>query len=398
MEKQRNTVTDEEKAAIEAQIADVDRELAKLRNSSRADTGNKAVCDNGVARTLNTITDFDMISAKDLQQLEIEPLEFIVENFLPLGLTVIGAPPKSFKSYMCLDMSLSICTGSEFLGFKTKKHGVLYLDLESTYRRPKNRIDQILQGKEAPDNLHIATQAQLLNGGFPEQLERAIEEHPDIKVVIVDVFKKIRPAASAKNVDGYERDYQDYGLIKELADKLNIAIVLVTHTTKMKHPDDPFNELTGSSGVMGSIDVAVVIKKEKREDVTAKLYITGRDLEEQCYEMQFSKTKYKWNMQGTHRDMEQMRKELAYRQSPIIETIKKLMKQNRGQWRGTASDIITASQYFQGLQIHDSKQQVGQKINEFSTLLLSDCIEFQAKRTSKTVEYEFTYNNPFESA
>lgn len=59
--------------------------------------------------------------------------------------------------------------------------------------------------------------------------------------------------------------------------------------------------------------------------------------------MQFSKTKYKWNMQGTHRDMEQMRKELAYRQSPIIGTIKKLVKQNRGEWRGTAGEIKDAS-------------------------------------------------------
>jgi RecA-family ATPase len=342
-------------------------------------------------------SNFDTISARELQTLDIAPLEFIVDNFLPLGLGVLGAPAKSFKSYMCLDMTLCICKGFDFLGIKTKKCSCLYLDLESTRRRPKNRVEQILKGKTAPDNLYIATQADLLGNGFEVQLRKEKEKHPDIKVVIVDVFKKIRPSAT-KNKDPYERDYEDYGKIKALADELDIAILLVTHTTKMKHPDDPFNELTGSAGVMGSIDVAMVIKKDKREDETAKLYITGRDLEEQCYEMKFNKSDYKWNMMGKSKDMDQLRKELEYKQSPIIGTIRKLVEQNQGKWKGTASEIISASQYFNGLHIYDTKQQVGQKINEFVQLLKDyDCIEFHRNSTSKTNEYEFTYNNPFVS-
>ena len=71
----------------------------------------------------------------------------------------------------------------------------------------------------------------------------------------------------------------------------------------MKHPDDPFNELSGSSGTMGSIDVAMVIKKESREDKTAKLYITGRDLKDQCYEIEFDKEAFRWNKLGTHREI-----------------------------------------------------------------------------------------------
>lgn len=343
------------------------------------------------------VSNFDTISAKELQTLDIAPLEFIVDKFLPLGLAVLGAPAKSFKSYMCLDMVLCICSGLDFLGFKTKKYSCLYLDLESTRRRPKSRVEQILKGKIAPDNLYIATKAELLGNGFEEQLRREKEQHPDIKVVVVDVFKKIRPGAT-KNKDPYERDYEDYGRIKSLADELEIAILLVTHTTKMKHPDDPFNELTGSAGVMGSIDVAMVIKKEKREDETAKLYVTGRDLEEQCYEMKFNKIDYRWNLLGKHRDMEQLRKELEYKTSPIIGTIKKLVQQNKGNWKGTASDIIKASQYFHGLHIYDTKQQVGQKINSFMQMLKDfDCIEFHRNPTNKTNEYEFICNNPFVS-
>ena len=338
-----------------------------------------------------------MITAKNLQGLDIPPLESVVENFLPLGIMLLGAPPKSFKSYLCLDMALCICQGLDFLGFKTHRHGVLYLDLESTKRRPKSRLEQILKGKEAPDNLYIATEADLLGKGYEEQLSDAIKNHLDIKVVIVDVFKKIRPAAN-KSKDQYERDYEDYGAVKAIADKLGIVIVLVTYTTKMKHPDDPFNELTGSSGVLGSIDIAIVIKKENRGDEPAKLYITGRDLEEQCYEMKFNKNEYRWNMQGKHRDMQQLRKELAYKTSPVIGTIRKLVKQNNGKWSGTVSEIISASKYFEGCRIYDKSPQVGRMITEYSQMLHDiDFIDIHRHLDGgKTRLIEFVYDNPYE--
>ena len=340
---------------------------------------------------------FESITAKDLQALDIPPLEFIVENFLPLGLAVLGAPPKSFKSYMCLDMCLCICRGFDFLGFKTKRSACLYMDLESTRRRPKNRLNQILKDAEAPDNLYIAVKASPMGKGFEEQLRQEIEKHPDIKIVVVDVFKKVRQGAK-KGIDPYERDYEDYGAMKSLADSLGIAIILVTHTTKMKHPDDPFNELTGSAGVMGSIDVAMIIKKESREDETAKLYITGRDLEEQCYEIQFSKQDFRWNKLGTHKDMEQLRLEYEYRNSPVVGTIKKLVEQNGGKWSGTASEIVSASKYFKGLQIHEDVRKVGLEINKYAQWLDKwDFIEFHKTNTRKTNEYQFVKNCPFDN-
>ncbi len=353
-------------------------------------------CDNGAARPLNEFKPLESITAKELQGLDIPPLEFIVESFLPLGLAVLGAPPKSFKSYMCLDMCLCICRGFDFMGFKTKKAACLYMDLESTRRRPKNRINQILKGAEAPDNLHIVIEASPMGKGFETQVRKKIEQHPDIKVVVVDVFKKVRQGTK-KGIDPYERDYEDYGAMKGLADSLGIAIILVTHTTKMKHPDDPFNELTGSAGVMGSIDVAMVIKKESREDETAKLYITGRDLEEQCYEIKFDKQNFQWNKLGAHRDMEILRVERRYRDSHIVGTIRKLVDQNGGRWEGTASEIVKASKYFKGLQIHKDVRQVGQEITEFAQWFAKwDFIEFHPGRTNKQRGYLFIKNNPFD--
>lgn len=312
-----------------------------------------------------------------------------------MGLAILGAPPKSFKSYMCLDMCLCICQGFDFLGFQTQKSACLYMDLESTRRRPKTRIAQILKGATPPDNLHIVVKAKPIGKGFEEQLRQKIAEHPEIKVVVVDVFKKIRPPKKA-GTDPYERDYEDYGVMKQLADDLGLAILMVTHTTKMKHPDDPFNELSGSIGTLGSVDVALVLKKESREDETAKLYITGRDLEDQCYEIQFDKEEMRWKKLGTHKDMERLRLECEYRSSHVVGTIKKLVQQNNGHWEGTASEIISASKYFAGLTVYDKPEKVGKEVARFSRWMNSwDSIEFHYDENSRPRKYQFSVNNPF---
>lgn len=297
----------------------------------------------------------DLISAKDLLQLEIPPAEFVVKGFIPIGLTVIGAPAKSFKSFMALQMSIAVSKGYDFMGFPVNPCGVLYLDLESTRRRPKNRLQLILNSEEAPENLYISTQIDSLDGCFESDLKSILTEHPEIKLIIVDVFKKIRPPKKG-NSDPYERDYEDYGYMKQLADELNVAIILITHTTKMKHPDDPFNELIGSAGVMGSIDAAIVLKKDKRQDSTAKIHITGRDLEEQCYEAEFDKKLFKWKMLGDAETVQNQRRYQEYMDSNVIKTLLKVLKQNNYSWSGTASDLRTVS-YAMGTPIHQEPRQ-----------------------------------------
>lgn len=340
---------------------------------------------------------FDDITGRELQLLELPPVEFLVDNILPMGLVLLGAPPKSCKSYMCMQMCLAICTGDNFLGFHTKKHGCLYMDLESNRKRPQDRQDQILQGDDAPLNLHIVTRSGPMGKGFEEEIRRMISQYPDIKLVIVDVFRKVRPGAK-RGMDPYDRDYEDYGAIKALADELKITIILVTHTTKMKHPDDPFNELIGSAGTLGSVDVAMVIKKESRDAETAKLYVSGKDVEDQCYEIRFDGKRHIWEKLGTSQEVEAQRLREEYEGSNVIRTVKKLVEQGNGHWEGSISDIIEASKYLSGCQIYDNERQAGKEIRRFERQLKDiDAITYRANPSRKTGKRElmFETENPF---
>lgn len=283
---------------------------------------------------------------------------------------MLGAPSKYYKSYMCIDMAICIAEGVKFLGFNTKRSGVLYMDLESTKRRPQARLKQILNGAECPDNLHIVTSEQKVDkigAGLEVQLESQLSEFPDIGFVIIDVLKKVRPEQKRGQGD-YDRDYEDLGTLKEFADSHNICILVIHHTRKMKDPDDPFNELAGSSGVMGVLDAALVISKQKREDKEAKLYITGRDMPEQVLAIQFNKDIFKWENLGDSETVEHNKRVNEYKNHNVRHVVLKLLDQNSGELSISAGDIVKASQWIGSgvYRIYDSPQKVGIVIAELA--------------------------------
>ena len=362
----------------------IDRAVSEVI-TRRGDRNTRAVCDSGISRPVKEFKPIKAITAAELAEMDIPPIEWIVRGILPVGLLMIGAPSKYYKSYMALGICVSVCNGEKFLGFDSEKHGCLYLDLESTKRRPKNRLKQILKEKDFPSNLYVITGTDgvgRIGEGFEAQIEYQLQEHPDIKLIIVDVFQMIRQPAK-RNQSGYDRDYEDFKILKEIADKHNIGLMLIHHTRKMKDPSDVFNELSGSVGVMGALDCAWVISKEDRYSDEGTLHITGRDMETAKLKIRFNKKSFQWEYIGTEEEIESQRLMEEYEQSPIVGTIRKLVKQGGGHWEGSASDIVDASKYL-GCQIYDDVRKVGSLINKYEGLLVfADGIACVMKRTGK---------------
>lgn len=346
----------------------IDRAVSEVI-AGRGDKNTRAVCDSGVARPLKEFKPIKAITAAELEKMDIPPIEWLVEKILPVGLSMIGAPSKYYKSYMALGLCISICNGTRFLDFDSKEHSCLYLDLESTKRRPKNRLRQILREEDFPDNLYVITGTDgigRIGEGFEAQIEHQLREHPEIKLIIVDVFQMIRQPAK-RNQTGYDRDYEDFKVLKEIADKHNIGLMLIHHTRKMKDPTDVFNELSGSVGVMGALDCAWVITKDDRYSEEGTLHITGRDMETQKLKIRFNKKTFQWEYVGTAEEVESQRLMAEYEQSPIVATIRKLVKQGDGHWEGSADDIVKASGYL-GYPIGDDVRKVGSLINDYGGL------------------------------
>ena len=90
-----------------------------------------------------------LLSASEIQKLEIPDLQWIVEELIPEGLTILAGKPKSGKSWLALGLSLCVSRGVKFLNkFDTEQKAILYLALEDNHRRIKDRINNILRMEE----------------------------------------------------------------------------------------------------------------------------------------------------------------------------------------------------------------------------------------------------------
>lgn len=129
---------------------------------------------------------FGSISARDLHALKPTSPAFLVEDILPCGLAVLCAESKVGKSWMAIDLCISLAQGKPFLKYASKKVGCLYLALEDSRSRLDSRMLKILDGNPIPEGIHFSTRASTLDDGLIQQLNDELEDNPNIKLIIID--------------------------------------------------------------------------------------------------------------------------------------------------------------------------------------------------------------------
>ena len=100
---------------------------------------------------------------------------------------------------------------------------VLYLSLEDSFQRIQTRLFDLTE--DAPPTLHFAIMADTLKHGLEQQIEQFLMEHPTTKLVVIDTLQRVRGTGSDSNL--YANDYHDIGILKQLADRRQIAILLM---------------------------------------------------------------------------------------------------------------------------------------------------------------------------
>jgi hypothetical protein len=327
------------------------------------------------------------IAASDLQTAKIDPPEWLIPDVLPQGLAILCASSKVGKSWMAMQMCLAISRGKEFLDYASNQAGCLYLALEDGIFRLKDRLNKVLDGGKAPSNFYLSIKANGLDGGLIKQLDEEFEEHPDIKLIIIDTLQKVRGSAKKDEI-AYATDYRELGALKEYADNKRICIFLIHHLRKMADENDVFNMISGSNGIMGVCDTIFIIYKKKRQDENAVLFMTGRDIRQQDVVVHFDETKYRWEMVGMAEEEERKRKKREYENNPIVKTVKDLLKQYPMGWKGTATDLIKAVYDVTGSPCIYSTAALGKEITNIETQLYYDGIEHSMKRSgSSRVHY-----------
>ena len=63
---------------------------------------------------------FHTIDGETMMDKQIAPQEFAVAEILPYGMTVLSGPSKAGKSFLTLNLCLSVAKGEPFLGFPVR--------------------------------------------------------------------------------------------------------------------------------------------------------------------------------------------------------------------------------------------------------------------------------------
>jgi hypothetical protein len=223
-----------------------------------------------------------------------------VEGILPEGLSILAGKPKLGKSWLAMNLALAVASGGVALGKIPVERGpVLYLALEDTKRRFQARLRKLLSrtNAAAPEGLTLATAGDWPRqdkGGAPA-LREWLHVYQGLRLVVIDTWAKFRTAKAAGR-DEYEQDTEHASELKELADKHGLALLIVTHCTKLNAPD-PIDQVRGSLGLTGAADTILVMRRERGQH-DAALFVTGRDVEDSEQALQWDPQYCLWTLLG----------------------------------------------------------------------------------------------------
>ena len=269
------------------------------------------------------------ICGNDLMAMHLKPLEYIVDGILATsGVYLLAGASKMGKSWLGIDISIAVSNGTNILGKTTKQSSTLYIDLESSKRSIKSRLNSMYKnGINIPNWIYL-DEFERIGAGFEEDLFELIKEK-NIKLIVIDVFVKVRSVVQ-RGATEYQHDYSDLGVLKKIASEHEVCFLVVTHLRKMKDDDDVFNTMTGSTGLMGASDGALLLARKRGED-HAVLHIDGRDIRNDELALRWNKEATRWECMGKVSDVKEVFKKKAFIDSPLVKVLKKILDDNQGE-------------------------------------------------------------------
>ena len=253
----------------------------------------------------------------------------VIENFLYPGVYLLAGAPKIGKSFLVAQIAYHVSVGKELWGYIVHPGTVLYLALEDDERRLQNRMFRMFD-VEGTSDLYFATHAKMIGRGLDEQLEGFIGEHRDTRLIIIDTLQKVRE--TVKDAYSYANDYEIIGRLKTFAGKYGICVLLVHHTRKQP-AGDSFEMISGTTGLLGCADGALLMQKEKRTSYTATLDVVGRDQPDQRLYLIKDPEHLNWELDHTENEL--------WKQQPdaLLNAVAKLVSAESPEWEGSPTEL-----------------------------------------------------------
>ena len=284
-----------------------------------------------------------------------EPREPIIDNLLYPGTYILAGASKIGKSFLVAEIAYHVAEGKDLWNekYRTRQGEVLYLALEDDLQRIQVRYSKMF-GTDGSDYLHFATAARTVDEGFLIQLTEYLAACPHTSLIIIDTLQKIR--VRYNETISYSKDYDVITPLKSLSDKHNLCILIVHHTRK-QDSDDCFEKISGTNGLMGSADAAIIMTR-KRGSCEGKLVLTGRDQQEQIIHIEQDPKTLAWRYKESETTLWQEEED------PLLLRISEMLQVEK-EWKGTATELINKLQ-LEGVAGNALSRKLNSKASELS--------------------------------
>ncbi len=273
------------------------------------------------------------VSMTELYQTTYKSRPPIIDGLLYAGAYILAGAPKIGKSFLVAQIAYHVSVGEKLWEYDVHQGTVLYLALEDDYQRIQSRMF-MMYGVEDTDKLHFATAANKLGSGLDEQLDGFMREHPDTKLIIIDTMQKVREVGG--EAYSYASDYEVIGKLKLFADRHGICVLIVHHTRKQP-AGDSFEMISGTTGLLGCADGALLMQKKKRIALEATVDVVGRDQPDQVLYLKKDPDTQIWNLEKAENEL--------HKEPPdsVLEAVSKLVSADKREWIGSPSELAEQS-------------------------------------------------------
>jgi hypothetical protein len=207
------------------------------------------------------------------EALEPQPdIPWVIEGIISIPtINVVFGEGGTLKTYSLMDAGVCVAMGEPWLGFKTTRYPVLFIDEESGNRRFARRLGDVMRGHNAPKDLQLAYTClegfNLAEGCDVRRLKEIIKK-TGAKLVIIDALVDVMLGRDENLVKDIQPVFHN---LRNVANDLQCTIIIIHHGNRQ-------GDYRGSSVIKGAVDLMLQAKKPKDSNIVGFECAKTRDV------------------------------------------------------------------------------------------------------------------------
>lgn len=196
-----------------------------------------------------------ILALKDIEEWDGKDFWLIEGLWANHSVGIIGAPSKSFKSTLTLNMAVSVATGRDFDGHKVKQGGVLIVQGENNPSMEKAKLKTMAGTEDLPI---YYTEAPV----FLDRIHhlKSFVKKNDIKLLILDPMYLL---FGSGDINKHQDVADRLRAVSEFRDETGCSVIIVHHTRKIERGGKVgTSDLYGSTFIEGWYESMITLQRK----------------------------------------------------------------------------------------------------------------------------------------